>query len=191
MNITEIRQNGPLLRSVLAGAALSVALIVAGCSGGTPSPGSAPGSSASSGSTVTVRDASGHSGVLATADGRTLYVSDQENGTVLCKSSACTAIWNPLTVDTGQAPTGSGQLAGKLSTLKRPDGSTQVAFDHKPLYTFSFDHGAGQVGGDGQQDSFDGTHFTWRVATAAGGSAPASTTMPSAPSSSGNGGYTY
>ena len=191
MNITETHRNRALLRSAVAGAALSVTLIVAGCGSTNPSSGSAPGSTASSGATVTVRDASGHSGVLATADGHTLYVSDQETGTVLCKSSACTAIWNPLTIDTAQSPTGTGQLAGKLSTVKRPDGSTQVAFDDKPLYTFSFDHGAGQVGGDGQQDSFDGTDFTWRLATVAGGSAPASTPAPSAPAPSGNGGYTY
>ncbi|HET8589924.1 MAG TPA: hypothetical protein VFM01_09855 [Nakamurella sp.] len=198
MTTNESRRNRPWLRSVFAGAALSGALILAGCGATTSAPpAAAPGSAASSGAAassgdiVTVRDASGHSGVLATADGRTLYFSDQEDGMVLCKSSACLAIWTPLTVDSGKAPTGTGKLAGKLSTMKRPDGSMQVAFDDKPLYTFSFDHGAGEVGGDGQQDSFDGTDFTWRVATVAGSAAPASTAMPSTPAQSGYGGYNY
>lgn len=205
MTITENLRSRRWLRSAFAGAALTGALILAGC-GTTASPAgaagetasaAAPGSAASSGGgsssgdTVTVRDASGRSGVLATADGRTLYFSDEEDGTVLCKSSACLAIWTPLTVDSGQTPTGPGQLDGKLSTVKRPDGSRQVAFDDRPLYTFSFDHGAGQVGGDGQQDSFDGTDFTWRVATVAGAAAPAPTAMPSTPAPSGYGGYNY
>jgi predicted lipoprotein with Yx(FWY)xxD motif len=145
---------------------------------------------------VTVRDEGGHLGVLATADGRTLYESEQENGTVLCKSSACTAIWVPLTVAAGQKPTAPGQVTGMLSTVMRPDGTAQVALDGKPLYTFSIDQGAGQLKGDGQRDSFDGTDFTWHLATATGGSAPApSAPAPSAPASSApassGGGYTY
>jgi predicted lipoprotein with Yx(FWY)xxD motif len=143
--------------------------------------------------TVTIHDASGHD-VLANADGRTLYMSDQEHGKVLCKSSACVAIWTPLTVSSGQTPTGPAQLNGKLTTMMRPDGKNQVALNGRPLYTFSFDHGTGQVAGDGEKDSFDGTHFTWHAATASGGGggggAPAPAPSPS-PSSSGNGGYNY
>ena len=63
-------------------------------------------------------------------------------------------------------PTSSGGVAGTSTTLKRPDGSRQVSFDGRPLYTFSFDHSAGQVNGDGQNDSFDGTDFTWQAVTA-------------------------
>jgi predicted lipoprotein with Yx(FWY)xxD motif len=92
-------------------------------------------------------------------------VSDQEDGTVLCKSGACKAIWHPLTITGGMHPTAPPRLPAGLTTLARPDGQTQVAFDGKPLYTFSFDHSAGKFGGDGQVDTFDGTNFTWHVAT--------------------------
>ncbi|WAX57964.1 hypothetical protein M6B22_04155 [Jatrophihabitans cynanchi] len=184
------------------------ALVLAGCSssgsggGGMATTGSgttgsgstgSSGTIGSSGTTVTVRTEAGRSGVLATADGRTLYESAQEHGTVLCKSSACTAIWVPLTVAAGQTPTAPGQLAGMLGTIMRPDGTAQVALDGKPLYTFSIDQGAGQLKGDGAHDSFDGTDFTWQVASAPG-TAPAPST-PSAPASSAvgssGGGYTY
>jgi predicted lipoprotein with Yx(FWY)xxD motif len=198
MNITPTSPRWRWLRNAVLPAATIGALALAGCSssgsgggtgGGTQSAGANPPGSASM--TVTVRDASGHKGVLATADGHTLYESDQENGKVLCKSSECTAIWLPLTVSAGQTPSGPSGLSGTLSTIMRPDGKTQVALDSKPLYTFSFDHGAGKADGDGEQDSFDGTHFTWQVATATGVGAPApSAPAPSAPASSDDS-YTY
>jgi predicted lipoprotein with Yx(FWY)xxD motif len=188
MNFTTTMRNWRRVqRATLAAATIGLAL--AGCSsssddGNASSTGSD--SAASADTTVTVGDASGHAGVLATADGSTLYVSDQEDGAVLCKSKACTAIWEPLTVGGGKKPTGPDEVSGKLDTIKRPDGSTQVAFDGKPLYTFSFDKNAGEVGGDGEKDSFDGTAFTWQVATVDGG---ASEPTPSdAPE---DGGYDY
>jgi predicted lipoprotein with Yx(FWY)xxD motif len=171
-------------------AALAIATL-AGCGGSSSGPESADtGTAGSSGTTVTVSDASGQR-VLTTPAGVTLYTSDQEKGKVLCTSSACGAIWTPLTVSAGDAPTGPGPLAHDLGTIKRPDGTTQVVLDGRPLYTFSFDHGAGQVSGDGESDSFDGTDFTWHAATPTG-QAPAgpSQSTPTSPYSSG-GGYSY
>jgi predicted lipoprotein with Yx(FWY)xxD motif len=179
-------------------------LVLAGCgssgSGGggnhaTTGSGGNQAAAGSGGTTLTVRSEAGRSGVLATADGRTLYESTQEHRTVLCKSSACTTIGVPLTVAAGQTPTAPSQVSGTLGTIMRPDGMAQVALDGKPLYTFSVDQGAGQVKGDGVHDSFDGTDFTWQVATATGGAAPApSVPAPSAPASSAagsSGSYTY
>lgn len=167
-------------------------LALAGCgSNGGSSSATAGGQSA--GTVVTVSDASGHS-VLVNSSGRALYFSDEERNKVLCTSGACGAIWSPLTVTDKSDVTTSGPLAKKLGTTARPDGATQVTFEGRPLYTFSFDHGAGQVNGDGQQDSFDGTNFTWHAATPSG-KAAAANPAPSAPSSSsssyGNGGYNY
>jgi predicted lipoprotein with Yx(FWY)xxD motif len=180
---TTTRGHWQLLHRTALSVAVLAILVLAGCSsaGGAPSSGAGP--VGSSGTTVMVHNAAGHADVIASADGRTLYVSDQEDGTVLCKTSDCTAIWLPLTVDAGKVPTGPSQLSGKLGTVVRPDGKTQVTFGDKPLYTFSFDHKSGEVGGDGQKDSFGGTDFTWHVATASG-SAPA----PASPS---DGGYNY
>lgn len=175
---------GRLHRLGLAVVALGM-LTLAGCSAGVGGGATSTGTTAGGSATVTVHDASGHAGVLATANGRTLYMSDQENGKVLCTSSDCTAVWLPLTVGADATPTGPSQLSGMLGTLKRPDGKAQVTFEGKPLYTFSFDHGSSKVGGDNQKDSFDGTDFTWHVATVGG--APA----PSGPQSPSSGGYSY
>jgi predicted lipoprotein with Yx(FWY)xxD motif len=177
--------------AIRSGGALSLAaaglLVLAACgSGGSTAAATSPGSS--SGTTVTVRDSGGMS-VLATSSGRTLYVSDQEKGKVLCTSGACNGIWAPLTVTGGQRPTASGGVADELTTTKLADGTRQVTFDGQPLYTFSFDHSAGQVNGDGQTDSFDGTDFTWHAATPSG-----SDSTPMSGSSSGSSddyGYGY
>jgi predicted lipoprotein with Yx(FWY)xxD motif len=188
------------LRRGLVGLAGVGVLVAAGCSssgggGGTPTGGGGqPG-----GPTVSLRTAGGMSNVLADSMGRTLYTSDEESaGKILCTTSDCAAIWTPLTVSTGQQPTGPDSISGKLTTFKRPDGKTQVALDGKPLYTFSFDHGAGQVNGNGTKDSFNGTNFTWHAATSAGlastapapsSTAPAPSSTAPAPSSTDNGGY--
>lgn len=160
-----------------------VALAAAACgsSGGS-------GAAGSGGQTVSVHSAGDMSNVLTNADGRTLYVSDQESsGKVLCVQSDCTAIWTPVTVSAGAQPSGPSAVQGELGTVKRPDGSSQVTFNGKPLYTFSFDHAAGEVNGDGKKDSFDGIDYTWRAATSAG---PA-TGSPSASSGGGYGGGGY
>jgi len=179
-----------LRRAVLPTLAIGV-LALAGCSSNGGSSSTASDSGQGSASVVTVSDASGRS-VLVNADGKALYVSDEEKGgKVLCTSGACGAIWTPLTVQGKNSLTAPPPLAKKLGTVGRPDGSTQVTLGGRPLYTFSFDHSAGQVNGDGTQDSFDGTDFTWHVATPSGQAAAA----PSSPSSSstpyGNGGYNY
>jgi predicted lipoprotein with Yx(FWY)xxD motif len=110
----------------------------------------------------------------------------------LCNSGACQAIWTPLTVSAGQTPTAPGKVASHLTTVKDANGSEQVAFNGRPLYTFSFDHSAGQANGNGQQDAFDGTKFTWHAATPAGAATTggSGTSGYSSGSSSGNG-YGY
>ena len=178
---TPTSRHSQALRS---GAALSAAaaglLVLAGC--GAADNTATASRSGASGTTVTVRQTAGMN-VLATSSGQTLYNSEQEKGKALCRTSACLAVWKPLTVSADQKPTSSGGVAVNLSTVKRQDGSRQVSFDGQPLYTFSFDHGAGQVNGDGLNDSFDGTDFTWHAATPTG-------EAPTSGSSQGSG-YSY
>jgi predicted lipoprotein with Yx(FWY)xxD motif len=180
-----------LRRAVLPTLAIGV-LALAGCgSNGGSSSSAATSGGQGTGAVVTVSDASGHD-VLVNSAGRALYVSDEEKNRILCTSGACGAIWSPLTVPNKSDITTSGPLAKEIGTTARPDGSMQVTFEGRPLYTFSFDHAAGQVNGDGQQDSFDGTNFTWHAATPSGSAA--ADKAPSAPSSSSSpygGGYNY
>jgi predicted lipoprotein with Yx(FWY)xxD motif len=167
------------------------ALAIAGCSSASDKGSAAPAQGSDTGLTVNTRNVAGTGEVLVDAHGRTLYASEQEmSGKILCSSKACTTIWTPLTVGNGQKPAGPSSVMGMLATVKRPDGTSQVAFKGAPLYTFSFDHAAGDVSGEGQKDSFDGTNFVWHAATPAGAAAPApSQSAASSSDGGGNGGY--
>lgn len=182
-----VRMSPVVLGRWAAGAAVLV--IAAACGGGSnsSSPGGEVGSQgggSGAGTTVSTQSVSGMGTVLVDSSGKALYTSDQEaSGTVKCVND-CTNIWQPLTVSDGQTPTGKG-VSGTLGTVKRPDGSTQVTLNGKPLYRFALDKSAGQVNGQGAKDSFGGTSFSWQVATSSGAAAPT-------PTDTGlGGGYTY
>jgi predicted lipoprotein with Yx(FWY)xxD motif len=168
---------------------LGLVLFAAACGSQVPSgSGSAPNQNASSGAvTVSDRTVNGAS-VLVDQAGATLYTNDQDKtGKLQCVSSDCTAIWAPLTAPAGAQPIAASGVTGTLATVKRPDGTSQVTLDGKPLYTFSFDHGSGQVTGNGAHDSFAGTNFTWHSATTSGGG---QASAPAAPPANNNpGGY--
>jgi predicted lipoprotein with Yx(FWY)xxD motif len=122
--------------------------------------------------------------VLANSQGMTLYhLSAEQNGRFICTSSACVGIWHPLTVASGNTPSG----AQSLGTVKRPDGSEQVTYKGMPLYTFAPDTHEGEAKGQGVKDV-----GTWSAVTVASSSVstPATTTSTSS-SSGGGGGYAY
>jgi predicted lipoprotein with Yx(FWY)xxD motif len=124
--------------------------------------------------TVSLASVSGVGKVLVNAKGFVLYSPVQEKtGTIRCTGS-CTSIWVPLT--TKGSPTAPSGL--NVGTVMRPDGSTQVTFNGKPLYRFAEDRSPKSVSGNGVSDNFGGKSFTWHVAS------PGPTTT-----STGGGGY--
>jgi predicted lipoprotein with Yx(FWY)xxD motif len=170
----------------LAGAVLasSAVLLIAACGGsGDESATGSGASSGSSGATVSVKDVSDLGKALVSGDGMTLYTANVEaKGKIHC-TGACTSFWKPLEAS-GTTPKAGGD-AGKLSVIKRPDGTMQVTSNGLPLYTFAQDN-SGDAEGDGFTDDFDGQHFVWHAVLAGG--KPASM-QQSAGSSSSGGGY--
>lgn len=173
--------------------AAALALSACGSSGGSSSSGSgsAAGSSSAGSKTVSVRQLSGVGSVLVDHSGMALYTPDQEAGGKIVCAGACTSFWMPLAPG-GATPT-AAPGTGKLGTIKRPDGTTQVTVNGKPVYTFSEDS-PGKATGDGFSDDFGGHHFTWH-AVRAGKAAPPATgggsgTNPGSSQGSG-GGYKY
>ncbi len=92
--------------------------------------------------------------------GLALYAADQETGGMARCTGACNSFWKPLTISKGSPAATS--IAGTLGTVTRPDGTRQVTYNGKLLYTFSADR-SGKVAGDGFRDAFGGQKFTWHV----------------------------
>jgi predicted lipoprotein with Yx(FWY)xxD motif len=134
--------------------AVLTALALAACGGSDDNGG---------GSAATNATVSMDNGTLVDSDGAPLYTSEQEkSGKVMC-DGGCTSIWIPLNAPASGQPTAGDGVDGKLGTVKRPDGSSQVTLDGRPLYRFVQDGDNGKATGDGVKDSFAGQQFTWRA----------------------------
>ncbi len=191
-----------------AGLALVSSLVIAGCSATTgqataspPSstpaaaaPASPPAaaastaagaaSSASASAVIGMTSANGLGPFLTGAGGRTLYEFTADGPNTSTCSGSCAGIWPPFTVTVGTVPTAGSGVTGKLGTLTRAGGSTQVTYDGHPLYYYSGDTAAGQTHGQGILGK-------WFVALASGAAGAGSSSAPasSAPSNSYSNGY--
>ena len=132
-------------------AAMGALLFLSACGkSATTSSGSGGGSSDVS-PTVSAATVSGVGTVLVDASGMTLYVYQRDSGGTSSCTGSCATAWPPLLLTAGQstATAGSGIDAGELGTITRSDGSTQVTYGGKPLYTYQGDASAGQATGQG------------------------------------------
>jgi predicted lipoprotein with Yx(FWY)xxD motif len=183
------RRRNPLL---LAAAAAVASLALAACGGNSSNGGTTANSMASSAETVSAKSIGGAGNVLVDSQGAALYTNDMDTASKVACTGACTAIWVPLAAPSGGQPSSAdSSIESKLGTIDRPDGTTQVTFGGRPLYSFVQDQ-PGQVTGNGVGDSFGGTSFTWTVATAGGASSTSAGTTSTGSSGGrygGGGGY--
>ena len=149
-------------RSMIAVATVVAVLALAACGGGGyDSRGSSPGAqSGDDAAIVSVEEVGGSGRVLVNSAGKALYAADEEADSSVVCTGACTSFWIPLTIDE-DAPSGNS-LPGELGVVERGDGTRQVTFDGKRLYTFVEDE-PGEATGDGFSDAFGGQQFTWHV----------------------------
>ena len=171
--------NGKLGGGVAATVALVVLFSACAKSSTTPASGPSP-ASGGGGTAVTVSAAAvpGVGQVLVTSQGMTLYyLKTETNGSIKCTGS-CASAWPPLLLPSGTASASAGAgVTGKLGTIARPEGTTQVTYDGMPLYTFTSDS-PGAASGQGV------SNFYAVTASGSGGPAPSATA-----SSSGHYGY--
>ena len=122
--------------------------------------------------------------VLVDDKGKTLYTSsgDTTPGTSSC-TGACATTWPPLTV-TAPPTYAAGVTPSKFTTITRSDGTKQLAYNGKPLYTFASDTAAGDTTGQGVGGF---SVATTTSATKAGVPTTTGTTVAAA----GAGGYHY
>jgi predicted lipoprotein with Yx(FWY)xxD motif len=84
-------------------------------------------------------------GVLVDSKGMTVYTFDKDSADKSACSGPCAENWPPV-----QA--GSAQLKAPYSSITREDGTKQLAYKGKPLYTFAKDKKAGDKSGDKVKD---------------------------------------
>ena len=84
--------------------------------------------------------------VLTTVKGFTLYWFAPDTSTRSNCNGTCAGYWPPVTV-TGTPSAGPG-VTGRLGTIKRSDGTTQVTYNGHPLYTYVGDTAPGQAFGN-------------------------------------------
>jgi len=161
-------------------AAAVLAIAACGSSASSSSPPAAGASSPAAGSSATTLTSAtiGGAKVLTNSAGFTLYWFVPDTSTTSKCTGSCATYWPPVK---GPATAGSG-VTGTLSTITRPDGTTQAAYDGHPLYTYAGDTAPGQANGNGKNLSGG----VWHEVTVSGGAAPAASTSPSA-----GGGYGY
>ncbi|MCF3964612.1 COG4315 family predicted lipoprotein [Streptomyces fuscigenes] len=123
--------------------------------GGASSSASAPaasGSSAGGAGTAAVSSIGTKSGdmgsYLTDNAGKTIYLFAQDTSGKSTCDGDCAAAWPPVTADAAPKA-GPGVTAGKLSVVKRSDGTSQVAYAGHPLYYFAGDSAAGDTKGQG------------------------------------------
>ena len=173
----------------MSGLALAVGLLLAACgsssSSATSSSTAQPAASTSAASGDTVKTTSSSQGtILVDANGMTLYhLSGEQGGKFICTSSACAAVWHPLTVTAGSTPSGG---VGSLGTVKRPDGTTQVTYNGTPVYTFAQDRAAGETNGQGIKDVGTWTVITTGSASSTGASSSSSSEGGGTPAGAGS-----
>jgi predicted lipoprotein with Yx(FWY)xxD motif len=104
-------------------------------------------SHAAAGSTAKVKTRHGKLGTfLVDGRGRTLYLFGKDKTAKSRCADDCAAEWPPL-LTTGK-PTASGSARKSLlGTTKRADGTTQVTYNHHPVYLFASDKKAGDTKG--------------------------------------------
>jgi predicted lipoprotein with Yx(FWY)xxD motif len=95
--------------------------------------------------------------VLVNPEGFTLYEFEKDKGSTSTCNGGCAEAWPPLTTEGAPEP-GNGATASKLGTSKRSDGSEQVTYAGRPLYTFTGDSEPGEANGNGL-DNFGAKWF--------------------------------
>jgi predicted lipoprotein with Yx(FWY)xxD motif len=140
-----------------AAAILGVALLVAACgsSSSTTKTSSAapaattPASTTPAASSLSIGAVKGSGGMYLTgASGRALYLWVADSGGKSSCTGACAKVWPPV-VSSATPSAASGVNAADLSTITRPDGTKQVAYNGHPLYYYIADNSAGTTHGQG------------------------------------------
>jgi predicted lipoprotein with Yx(FWY)xxD motif len=133
----------------VAGLALSAALVAAACSSGATPTAAVQGATSAAKLTLGSTNDQALGAYLTGVNGMTLYVLTTDTPDTTTCTGTCATNWPPLTVTSGETIQGPSAATGVFGTTNRPDGTTQVTYDHHPLYYYAGDSAAGDTKGQG------------------------------------------
>jgi predicted lipoprotein with Yx(FWY)xxD motif len=144
---------------------LAVTVGIAACGSDDETTSASAGSTQASGSSGDVAVADSDLGqILVGSDGMTIYLFEKDTSADASTcSGACAQAWPPVTAN-GPVAGGDGVEASKLTTLKRDDGSSQIAYNGHPLYYYAGDSAPGDTNGN----NVDQFGAEWYAMTSAG-----------------------
>lgn len=87
--------------------------------------------------------------ILVADNGMTLYTYAPDSAGVSNCYGTCATAWPPYMASSGQPLTMAAGISGKLSTIKRSDGTMEIAYNNRPLYFFAKDAKTGDTNGQG------------------------------------------
>lgn len=84
--------------------------------------------------------------LLADSRGNTLYVFDVDLNQATSKcNAACAEVWPPYLITAQEV----AELKAPLATITRENGKAQLTYNGRPVYTYAFDRGVADDGGNG------------------------------------------
>jgi predicted lipoprotein with Yx(FWY)xxD motif len=86
--------------------------------------------------------------LVAASNSHTVYTFNSDSPGASRCNGGCATTWPPLSIASGQTPTGGPGVTGQLGTITRADGSLQVTYKGLPLYFFHSDTKAGDTMGN-------------------------------------------
>jgi predicted lipoprotein with Yx(FWY)xxD motif len=130
--------------------AVGLAFVAAACSSAAATPSTSVLGASAAASVTLSQSSSASLGVYLTGqNGMTLYVLTKDTPDTSTCSGSCATAWPPLVVAPGATITGPVQATDQFGTIHRADGTTQVTYNHMPLYYYSGDSVAGDTNGQG------------------------------------------
>lgn len=86
--------------------------------------------------------------IITTSDGFTLYDFHKDKGAESSCYGACAEAWPPLLTKSGNPQAQGGADRSLLGTAKRKDGTVQVTYAGRPVYTYAGDTAPGDTNGN-------------------------------------------
>ena len=131
----------------MVGLVVGLAFVASACSAAvaTPSASTAPAGAASL--TLASTNDPTLGAYLTGLNGMTLYLYTKDTPDTTVCYGTCATNWPPLMVAPGATISGPSGATAAFATISRTDGTTQVTYNHWPLYYYAGDSKAGDVKG--------------------------------------------